>query len=183
MKSRDYWFAALAPGAILLIPLVGVIVSDDWKWTWSDFVVGWALLAGTAFSYRFLLTRGVPSLAYRGGVILAVGAGFLLVWVNLAVGIIGDDNPGNLLYFAVILAGLMGMGLTRFQSSRLARLAFSLAAAVLPIPAISYAIWPTDFAPGLAQVCGLNLIFVGMFAAAGLLFRRVARQSERPAVA
>jgi hypothetical protein len=37
--------------------------------------------------------------AYRAGVGISVGAAFILVWMNLAVGVFGtEDNPLNLLY-------------------------------------------------------------------------------------
>ena len=38
-------------------------------------------------------------------------AAFLLIWINLAVGIIGsEDNPANLMYGAVLLLGLVACG-------------------------------------------------------------------------
>ena len=92
MKTKDYLVVALAPLLVLLIPLVGIMVSEEWKWTWSDFVVAWVLLAGTTFLYRLLATRKAANFAYRAGAGLAVAAGFLLTWVNLAVQIVGDDG-------------------------------------------------------------------------------------------
>lgn len=44
MQKKDYLIVALAPLPVLLIPLVSVMISEEWKWTLSDFVVAWVLL-------------------------------------------------------------------------------------------------------------------------------------------
>ena len=175
MKTKDYLIVALAPLLVLLIPLVGIMVSEEWKWTWSDFVVAWCLLAGTTFFHRLLATRKVANFAYRAGAGLAVAAGFLLTWVNLAVQIIGDDNPAFVLYFIVILIGLAGVGLARFQPTGMANAAFATATATFLVPVIAVILWPTDFSPGVWQVFVLNFGFVALFAGAGLLFRHAAK--------
>jgi len=44
---------------------------------------------------------------YRGGVVTALAAAFVEIWMNLAVGIVGnEDNPVNLgFYLVVVTAG------------------------------------------------------------------------------
>jgi hypothetical protein len=175
MKTKDYLTIVLVPLAVLLIPLIGSATLESWNWTGSDFVAAWFIMAAATFLYRLLATRKVANLAYRLGAGLAVATGFLLTWVNLAVQVIGDDNPGNLLYFLVILGGLAGVALTRFEAARLARLAFALAGALFLVPIISVLAWPADFSPGPAKVFILNGGFVLMFATAGLLFLQAAR--------
>ena len=178
MKTKDYLIVALAPLPLLLIPMVGIMVSEEWKWTLSDFVVAWAILAGTTFVYRLLATRPVANLSYRAGAGLAVATGLLLTWINLAVQIIGDENPAFVLYFIVVLIGLTGTGLARFQPAGMARAAFATATATFLVPLIAVILWPTDFSPGVPQVFALNFAFVVMFAGAGLLFRRAASQAS-----
>lgn len=181
MKTKDYLLVVLAPVPLLLIPLVGVMVSREWKWTWHDFAVAWAILASTTFAYRLLATRQGSNLNYKLGAGLAVAAGFLVTWINLAVQIIGDENPAFVLYFVALLIGLVGVGLSRFHPAGLARAAFATAAAIFLIPIVAVLCWPSDFSPGVPQVFALNLIFVLMFAAAGLLFRRAdSAQPARP---
>lgn len=177
MKTKDYLIVALAPLLVLLIPLIGMMVSAEWKWTLPDFAAAWVILAVTTFAYRLLATRKSANLAYRLAAGLAVAGGFLVTWINLAVQIIGDDNPGNVLYFGVILFGMIGVGLSRFQSPILANVAFTMAAALFLIPVVSVLFWPADFSPGFPQVLVLNSAFVAMFAASGLLFRHAARRS------
>lgn len=178
MKTKDYLITALAPCAVLLIPLVAMRFTDEVKWTLSDFVVMWFVLAGPVFLYRLLATRAWANFAYKAGAGLAVLGGFLITWVNLAVQIIGDDNPGNLLYFLALLGGLIGVGLARFQPRGLAKVAFALAGVLLLIPAVSYAFWPGDFSPGFARVFMLNGAFVLIFTASGLCFLGAAGQAR-----
>lgn len=175
MKTLDYLIIVFAPLALLTIPLVGNATIEGWNWSGSDFVAAWVVLAAATFLYRLLASRPTANLTYRLGAGLAVGTGFLLTWVNLAVQVIGDDNPGNLLYFLVILGGLAGVALTRFEAAKLARLAFALAGAIFLVPIVSVLAWPADFSPGPVKVFILNGGFVMLFATAGLLFRQAAQ--------
>lgn len=174
MKTMDCLIVVLAPLAVLTIPLVGNATVEGWNWTGSDFVAAWMILATATFLYLLLASRPTASLPYRLGAGLAVGTGLLLTWINLAVQVIGDDNPGNLLYFLVILGGLAGVALTRLEAANLARLAFALAGALFLVPVVSMLAWPADFSPGPEKVFILNGCFVLMFAVAGLFFRRAA---------
>jgi hypothetical protein len=177
MKTKDYLIVALAPLAVLLIPLVCNHTVDGWNWTWHDFALMWVILTVTTLLYRLLVTRQPGNLAFRLGSGLGVAGGFLLTWANLAVQVIGDDNPGNLLYFLVILGGFIGVALSRFDAARLARVAFAMAAAIFLIPLVAVLAWPADFSPGFAKVVVLNFGFVAMFAGAGLFFLRAGKQS------
>ncbi|MBX3476000.1 MAG: hypothetical protein KF910_00160 [Brevundimonas sp.] len=75
-----------AAGTILLAPLVAMQVSDEVAWTATDFAVMGAMLvvAGLACeaAVRLLKTDGARFAACG-----AVGVAFLLIWVELAVGI------------------------------------------------------------------------------------------------
>jgi hypothetical protein len=177
MKTRDYLIVAFAPLAALIIPLVGNLTVDGWNWTWSDFVAAWVILALATSLLRLLMTRTWSSFAYKAGAVLAVGAGFLIFWVNLAVQIIGDDNPGNLLYFLALAGGLVGVARSRFEPANLAKVAFGLAALVLVIPVVSVLFWPTDFNPGYPRVQILSGCFALVFVGSGLLFRRAAGET------
>jgi hypothetical protein len=175
MKPKDLLIAALAPLSLLLIPLIGNMTSpSNWKWTASDFFFAWVVLATAAFLFRLLLTRQWSNWPYKVGSVIAVAAGLLITWLTMAVQIIGDRNPANLLYGAVILTGLVGVGLARFKPTGMAKAAFATAAATFVVPIIAVIVWPSDFSPGIPQVFALNFAFVLMFVAAGLLFKRAA---------
>ena len=78
------------------------------------------MLGGAGLGTEFLV-RQSGSHAYRAGAVFAVLAAFLTVWANLAVGMIGDEgNPYNLLFGGVIVTGLLGMVLARFQPAGMA---------------------------------------------------------------
>ncbi len=131
-------------------------------------------LSVTTFFLRFLVSRPVANFSYKAGVALAVLAGFLVFWISAAVQIIGDENPGNLLYLLTLLGGFIGVCVARFLPAGLARVAFSMAAALILIPAISFLLWPVDFNPGYAKVQILSSGFAAMFIACGLLLRHAA---------
>lgn len=53
---------------------------------------------------------------------MALAAAFILIWVNLAVGIIGDEgNSANLMYVGVLAAGIIRAIITRGQPPGMAR--------------------------------------------------------------
>lgn len=178
MKRKDYLIVALTPLVLLTIPLIGNAVSAEWNWSGFDFVIMGALIATATFIWRLLVTRPSPNLCYRLGAGLGVGTGFLLVWVSLAVAIIGDENPANALYLGAILAGLIGTGVARFQPGGMARAAFATAAITFLVPIVAWFVDANDFSPGVAQVFALNAVFVLLFVGAGWLFRLAA---HRPA--
>lgn len=174
MKRKDWLIVALVPLALLLIPLTGQLTVEGWNWPWHGFVFAWVVFSVTIFFYRFLATRPMANFAYKAGAALAVLAGFLVFWFTAAVQIIGDENPANVLYLGVILTGLVGTGLVRFQPAGMAKTAFATAAATFLVPVIAVIFWPSDFSPGLLKVFILNSVFVLMFAGSGLLFRHAA---------
>ena len=61
---------------------------------------------------------------------LALAAGFLTLWVNGAVGIIGDESdPANMIFVGVLAVGLLGALIGRFEPSGMARAMNATAAA------------------------------------------------------
>jgi hypothetical protein len=73
---------------ILLVPLVAMQFTKEVAWTLSDFVVAAVLLSGTGFMY-VLFSRMVASRRHRIVVGAVLAAALVLVWLELAVGIIG----------------------------------------------------------------------------------------------
>jgi hypothetical protein len=78
----------LAAGLILLVPLLAMQFTDEVAWDLADFAVAGALLVGTGLMYE-LSARKVSNILFRAGVGLALAVALLLVWTELAVGIIG----------------------------------------------------------------------------------------------
>ena len=166
--------------APLLVPLTGMQLSAEWNWSGRDFLTAWVLLSAAGFFYTFLnQPRAGP--AARLASVLVVATSLLLVWLNLAVGVVGSEgNPANPLYAAVIGTGIAGAIIARFRPRGMAWTAFAMAAVQTMVPLIALKLHQPDFHPGLAQVLLLNLAFTTLFAIAGLLFLHTARnQPER----
>lgn len=72
--------------ALLLIPLVAMQITNEVVWNLGDFVVAGGLLFGAGLAYE-LMTRRSRSGAHRAAVGATVGAGLMLVWASLAVGL------------------------------------------------------------------------------------------------
>jgi hypothetical protein len=98
------------------------------------------LLGSVVLGFEFLVRRS-NNLAYRTGAAAAVVTGFLTVWVNGAVGMIGSENdPRNLLFGGVILIALVGSLVSRFKPAGMARTMVVAAIAQAAIGASGFAI-------------------------------------------
>src|SRR5688572_15862955 len=87
MQNKVFIWLAIGTGLLLLIPLIGGLVTDNWQWGFFDFVFMGGLIFG-AGSMFVLVARQMNNLFYRLAVALAAVTGFLLLFVNAAVGII-----------------------------------------------------------------------------------------------
>ncbi|WP_201984053.1 hypothetical protein [Hymenobacter rubidus] len=163
---------ALVTALLLLIPLVGRLFLADMAWTLDDFIAAGLLLFGAGLLF-VLIARMGNNTPYRLGVGVAVGAGLLLIWGNLAVGFLGsEDNPANLLYGAVLVVALAGAFVARFRPLGMAKAMFAAALAHFSVPLVAALIWKPEVDLGMAQVLVLNTVFAGLWVGAGLLFRR-----------
>jgi hypothetical protein len=161
---------AFATALILAIPLAMMQISDDWQWGFFDFVAMGVLLFGAGMTYELVARRGGGT-AYRAATGLAVLTSVVLMWVNAAVGIIGD-GPVNALYVGVIAVGIVGAAIARLKPRGMALALFAMALAQLAVPVLALVIWDPPFDPGIAPVLALNAVFALLFAGSGLLFRR-----------
>jgi hypothetical protein len=177
---RQMWYVALVTAAILMVPLLAMVFTHDVDWNVLDFVVMGGLLFGTGLTY-VLMSRILDNVAYRAAVGVAVVAGLLLIWVNLAVGIIGStDNPANLLYGGVLAIGLVGAGVARFQPRGMSHTLFAAALAQMLVPVIALVFWRPSLhePPGTLGIFILNAFFAALFVVSGLLFRRAAQKQK-----
>jgi hypothetical protein len=154
---------------LLLLPLVAMQFTDEVNWDETDFIVFGAMLALACGTYE-LAVRMTRSRAYRAAVGVAVVAAFLLIWINLAVGIIGsEDNPANLMYGGVLAVGVIGGIIARFQAGGMAR--------VLVVMALIQAmVFVIALVAGLGFTGPITLFFVALWLLSASLFRAAARQ-------
>jgi hypothetical protein len=144
-----------------------------------DFIFAGAVLFGAGLTYELVAGKG-DAIAYRAGVGVAVATALILVWVNAAVGIIGDDESINFMYFGVLAIGLIGALIARFEPQSMAPTLFTMAAAqmlipviVLMIPNLRGALWEP---PGVLGVFGLNAFFAMLWVGSAWLFRKAAQK-------
>jgi predicted membrane protein len=103
---------------------------------------------------------------------MSVIGGFLMVWANLAVGIIGnEDNPQNLMFYGLLLIGVVGALVTKFDARGLALTMRVMAAAQLGIFLVAAAL---DWA--LLPV--FTIFYFSLWLVAGEFFKKSTRASR-----
>lgn len=163
-------------GALLLLPLVAMQFTREVNWTFGDFLFA-AMMFGLVGVTLELAVRASNSLGYRAGVTVAVVTSFLLVWINGAVGIIGnEDNPLNLMFFGVIGVALAGSVVARFRAGGMA---WAMSAAGVVQAAIGIGVFALSVAstepPGAIGLLLLIEFFAAAWFVSALLFRKAAR--------
>ena len=174
-QRRNRWSLLIWGGAAALLSVPAVAMyfgAAGVHWGPEDFIVMGILFALACGGYE-VATRLSGNTAYRLGAGVAIVTCFLTVWVNLAVGMVGDeDNPANLLFGGVILLAVAGTILARFQPRGTAR-AMQAAALAQGVMAIYAAV-----AGDLVTVLPVAL-FILPWLLAGHLFLRAAEQGAR----
>jgi hypothetical protein len=143
------------------------------NWGPMDFAVAGILILGAGLLFEYASSRG-GSAAQKVAVAIAVVAGLGLIWVNLAVGMIGDEgNPANLMYVLVIFVALIGAAIARFEPREASIAMFATAAAQAVVLVIA-------LVAGLGPAVPADLVFIGLWVASGLLFREATLEAAAP---
>jgi len=121
-------------------------------------------------------------IAYRMGVGVALVASVLQLWMNLAVGIVGEaDNAVNQGFYGVVAAAAACAFTARFEAAGMAR-AMLATAGVQALLGLAVATAPSTarFEPmGAGGVAMLSAMFVALWlVAAGLFWRSAGQESE-----
>ncbi len=107
--------------ALLLTPAIAMQFTAEVNWAPGDFVFAIVMLGSVGLVLE-LAVRSSASTAYRAAVGVALLAGFLQTWVNLAVGIIGDsDHPANMMFHGVTGLAIAGCWIARYRTDGMAR--------------------------------------------------------------
>jgi hypothetical protein len=167
------------PTALLITPAVAMQFTSEVQWTPFDFIFACVLLYGSAGTVD-LTMRKSGSAAYRLGAGLAVLVSVLLIWLNGAVGVIGDeDNPANLAFIVIIMLAAAGAVAARFEARGMTRamtIAFVLTAAIaLLVPIYGLG---ADEHPGMPALAALIGVFAMMWGLSAALFAKAARDRE-----
>lgn len=146
-------------------------------WDILDFAVFGAMLVAVGVIYR-LIKRQSRNMIYRLAAGVALAASFLLLWINAAVGVIGDEsNDANLMFFGVLAVGLIGSVVARLQPHGMARALYATALAQALVATIALMaelgstapVWPKD-------ILILNGFFIALWLLSAALFQKAARQ-------
>ena len=153
-------------GAAVLLSLPWFL---EFPWTASDFIVMGVMFAITGGTIE-LAVRSSTDWAHRLGSLVAILTGFLTVWVNLAVGMIGsEDNPYNLWFGGVLAIAIAGSLLARGSASALAGTMALAAAAQAGASIFGLA---ADMHGGI-----FSLAFAGLWLLSAALFRMASRRT------
>ena len=157
-----------AAGLLLLPAIAMQLGAEGVHWTAFDFVVMGTLLGSCCAAYE-LATRMSGNTLYRLGFAVAIALGFLLVWINLAVGIIGDeDNLANAVFAGVLLVGAIGALLGQLRAAGMARA--MVATGIAQLLAGGYALVLGSMEGGM-----LSAAFAVMWFTSAALFHKAAR--------
>ncbi len=155
--------------ALMLTPAVAMQFTDEVNWTAGDFLFAALMFVSVGLAIE-LTVRANPAWTYRAGVGIALAASFLTIWINLAVGIVGDeDNPVNALFFLVPFVAVAAALLGGFRPRGMVR------AAVLAVAAqvgVMLYIWLT----GQGFPIGVTLFFGALWCVAAGLLRQAAQR-------
>jgi hypothetical protein len=162
---------------MLLLPLFAMQITGEVKWDAADFVIFGAMLAAACGTFE-LAARMTGDTLYRAAVGVAVVAAFVLVWINLAAGLIGsEDDPANLMYGGVLAVAIIGAVIARFRPHGMARALAATALAQALVGVIALAAGFGSTAPNFPEaiVC-LTGVFVGLWLLSAWLFWKAARE-------
>ena len=92
--AKDIAIVLIVAATILLVQAVAMQFNPEMIWTASDFILAALLIVGAGLTYVFA-SRLLRSTRQRVifGILLALA--FLLVWLELAVGLIGSPISGS----------------------------------------------------------------------------------------
>ncbi len=92
MKTKNW--SVFSPLILLLLPLIGMLISDEVNWSFFDFLIMGLLILSLSFGIKQIL-RVTLKYKYKALFIALFLLVFMLIWVELAVGIFGSPIAGN----------------------------------------------------------------------------------------
>ena len=158
---------------LLLLPAIAMQFTDDVDWDARDFTLIGVILFACCATYE-MAARYTGSRWYRAGVGIAVVAAFLMIWINLAVGMIAtESNLENLIFAVVLLVGIVGGFVTRFRPDGMARalVATAIAQALAGVVALGWA---------EIEAFVLSGFFTAVWLLSAWLFRQAALKGSEP---
>ena len=165
------WGALLA---LLALPAIAMQFTPDVDWTGSDFLFA-AVLLGMLGAGMELAVRSARNTPQRVGIALAVLAGFLTLWSNAAVGIIGNESePTNLLFVAMVVFAVTASLALRLRPAGMRWLMAALSAGQFVVGVVA-GLWTM---PGHDVEWGVLAFFAIIWGASSGAFHRARRFAD-----
>lgn len=166
-----------AAAMLLLLPFFAMQFTDEVNWTLGDFAVFGVMLLSVGLAFELALKVAVGNY-FRMAAALALAAAFILLWVNLAVGIIGNSaNPANMLFFAVLAVFVVGTAIARFKPVAMQRVMYATAFAQASVALIALLVGLNPDGPNRPwEILLLTGFFVVLWLVSAWLFGKAARE-------
>ena len=177
--SQSMGLVALGTLALLSVPFIAMQFTTEVQWGPADFLIMGALIFGTGMLLVLALTLGKGKhLAHRAGMVIIIGATFFMIWVNLAVGLIGaGPHAGNFLYLGVLAVLFVGVYRSNFSDARLEIAAIATAIAFMLVIAIALAAGMHRYPQSsVLEIVGVNIFMATPFLLAAGCFRYAAQR-------
>lgn len=184
MQTKNYLRWVLITAAVLVVPALAMVLNigvpdpgsgiEGISWGPMDFAIIGVLVLGSGLLYEYASTHA-GTFAHRAAVGIAVAAGLFLIWINLAVGMIGDEgNPANLMYLFVLFVALVGAAIARFEPREASVAMFATAATHVAVALIA-------LIAGLGPTLPADAFFIAAWVASAVLFRQAGLKPSRSA--
>lgn len=157
--------------ALLLIPLTAMQFTDAVQWSVADFLIMGVLLNGMGL-LMLAVIKHKRFFARLAGIFTALTV-FLLIWVNLAVGLVGSGpHWGNLLYIAVIAEILIGATISGFRIRGMMHTLFAATGILVVIACVQLLAGMEHLPSSLRmEIIGVNGFFAVLLFVCGWLYR------------
>lgn len=182
MKKQEKIYRSLTgltviTALLLSVPLVAMQFTSEVSWSIVDFLIMGLLIFCTGLSY-IILSRQAPNVIYRIAIGFTIAVTFLMIWANLAVGLIGSGpNAANLMYIGVVCVVVTGISLARFKPAGLVNVMYATILALLLHTAVVLLAGLCRSTGGsVTELLSVNGFFSGLFLISALLFRYATKQ-------
>ena len=158
---------------LILLPLAAMQFTSEVNWNLSDFIAAGLMLGVTGGALELAVRASGNPWSRAGAAVMILGC-LMLVWVNGAVGFLGDEgNPANLVFLLVLGIAVGGSIASRFQSAQMVRTMIATAVTQGGIGTIALmAGWASPGWEGIYEVLLGTTLFGGLWLASAALFHR-----------
>ena len=87
-------WVVFSPLLLLLLPLIGMFISNEINWSFFDFIIMGSLLIFLSIGINFVSnrTKNLKNRVLYIGILVII---FMLIWAELAVGLFGTPFAGS----------------------------------------------------------------------------------------